>query len=261
MTQPTEKPTLIITGASGCIGRAYARTVASSAKLILVDRDENNLMQLCSELSSSDQCENHSVTCDLSDESAREDLLKQIKAEHKKINGLVNNAAFTGDTNLKGWVAPFEKQSLETWRAAIEVNITAAFHLSQGLSELLKASRDGHILNIGSIYGDLGPDMRLYDNTNMGNPAAYAASKGGLIQLTRWLATTLAPDVRVNCVSPGGILRGQPDTFIKAYEARTPLGRMATEEDIIAAMLFLTIGKSQYITGHNLIVDGGFSIW
>ena len=152
-------------------------------------------------------------------------------------------------------------QTLETWRAAIEVNLTTAFHLSQGLSELLKVSRDGHILNIGSIYGDLGPDMRLYENTSMGNPAAYAASKGGLIQLTKWLATTMAPHVRVNCVSPGGLLRGQPDTFIKAYEARTPLGRMAKEGDIIAAMLFLTIGESQYITGHNLVVDGGFSIW
>lgn len=261
MTQPSEKPTLIITGASGCIGRSYAKAATSSANLILIDRNESDLSQLCSELSSSDPCETHAITCDLANEDAREDLLKQIKAEHKEINGLINNAAFTGDTNLEGWVAPFEKQSLVTWRAAIEVNLTAAFHLSQGLSELLRASRDGHILNIGSIYGDLGPDMRLYEHTSMGNPAAYAASKGGLIQLTKWLATNMAPDVRVNCVSPGGVLRDQPDTFIKAYEARTPLGRMAKEEDIIAAMLFLTIGKSQYITGHNLVVDGGFSIW
>lgn len=261
MTQSSEKPTLIITGASGYIGRAYAKAVTGYANLVLIDKNESDLSQLCSELSSSKLCKTYSMTCDLANEDARENILKQIKAKHKKINGLVNNAAFTGDTSLEGWVAPFEKQSLETWRIAIEVNLTAAFHLSQGLSELLKASRDGHILNIGSIYGNLGPDMRLYQNTNMGNPAAYAASKGGLIQLTKWLATIMAPDVRVNCISPGGVSRGQPETFIKSYEARTPLGRMATEEDIVAAMIFLTIGKSQYITGHNLVVDGGFSIW
>ena len=261
MTQFSDKPTLIITGASGYIGRAYARAVTKVANLILVDRNENDLRQLCDELSLSQPFKNHSLACDLSNEDSRKDLMKQIKTEHKEINGLINNAAYTGDTNLAGWVAPFEKQSLETWRKAIEINLTAAFHLSQGLGELLKASRDGHILNIGSIYGDLGPDMRLYKDTTMGNPAAYAASKGGLIQLTKWLATNMAPDVRVNCVSPGGVLRDQPEKFIKAYEARTPLGRMAKEEDIVAAMLFLTIGKSQYITGHNLVVDGGFSIW
>ena len=95
----------------------------------------------------------------------------------------------------------------------------------------------------------------------MGNPAAYAASKGAISQLTRWLATVLAPDVRVNCVSPGGILRNQPECFIEAYKQKVPLKRMATEDDILGAMLFLTLGSAHYITGQNLIVDGGFSIW
>ena len=95
----------------------------------------------------------------------------------------------------------------------------------------------------------------------MGNPAAYAASKGGLIQLTRWLATVLAPEIRVNCISPGGVFRDQPSSFVQAYESRTPLKRMATEADIVGAMMFLTLGESRYITGQNLMVDGGFSIW
>ena len=125
----------------------------------------------------------------------------------------------------------------------------------------MKLADDGNILNIGSIYGELGPDMRIYSGTDMGNPAAYAASKGAISQLTRWLAAVLAPEVRVNCISPGGILRNQPKRFIEAYEQKVPLKRMATEEDVVGAMLFLTLGAAQYITGHNLVIDGGFSIW
>jgi NAD(P)-dependent dehydrogenase (short-subunit alcohol dehydrogenase family) len=95
----------------------------------------------------------------------------------------------------------------------------------------------------------------------MGNPAAYAASKGGLIQLSRWLATTLAPSIRVNCISPGGVLRDQPEIFVKRYEAHTPLGRMATEDDLRGAIAYLATDLSAYCTGHDLVVDGGWSAW
>jgi NAD(P)-dependent dehydrogenase (short-subunit alcohol dehydrogenase family) len=95
----------------------------------------------------------------------------------------------------------------------------------------------------------------------MGNAAGYAASKGGVVQLTRWLATTLAPDVRVNCLTPGGVSRGQPESFQAAYRDRTPLGRMATEEDYKGAVAYLASDLSRYVTGHNLVVDGGWTAW
>ena len=95
----------------------------------------------------------------------------------------------------------------------------------------------------------------------MGNPAAYAATKGGLLQLTRWLATTLAPDVRVNAVSPGGILRNQPKVFIRRYEKRTPLQRMAVEDDFKGVTAFLASDLSEYATGQNIIIDGGWTCW
>ncbi len=95
----------------------------------------------------------------------------------------------------------------------------------------------------------------------MGNPAGYAASKGGLIQLTRWLATVLAPDVRVNAITPGGIWRDQPETFREQYVARTPLGRMGTEGDLKGAAAYLASNLSAYVTGQNLIVDGGWTAW
>ena len=95
----------------------------------------------------------------------------------------------------------------------------------------------------------------------MGNPAAYAASKGGVVQLSRWLSTTVAPDVRVNTVSPGGIRRNQPESFINKYEAKTPLGRMGTEEDFVGIIGYLASDLSSYVTGQNILVDGGWSVW
>jgi len=141
------------------------------------------------------------------------------------------------------------------------VNLTAAFHLCQGLAPLLSYSCRGSIINIASIYGEYGPDWALYEGTTLSNPAAYGASKGGLLQLTRWLATTMAPHVRVNAISPGGISRGQPKTFVDKYEKRTPLRRMATENDFSGAVAFLASDMSAYVTGQNLSIDGGWGVW
>jgi NAD(P)-dependent dehydrogenase (short-subunit alcohol dehydrogenase family) len=141
------------------------------------------------------------------------------------------------------------------------VNLTAPFFLVQACAKALARSGHGSVINIGSTYGIVGPDMRLYQGTTMGNPAAYAATKGGLMQVTRWLATVMAPKVRVNAVSYGGMKRGQPAAFQRRYVARTPLRRMATEEDAKGAVAFLASDMSAYVTGHNLIVDGGWTAW
>ena len=250
---------IIITGATGHLGRCYAAEAADKAALILIDRDQYKLTELVSQLPNPSW---HSVyAIDLANEDQRKTIIQKILEQNKVIDILVNTAAYTGDTIKNGWVVPFEEQSIDAWRAALEVNLTACFDLCQKLYPRMKLADDGNILNIGSIYGELGPDMRIYSGTDMGNPAAYAASKGAISQLTRWLAAVLAPEVRVNCISPGGILRNQPKRFIEAYEQKVPLKRMATEEDVVGAMLFLTLGSAHYITGHNLVIDGGFSIW
>jgi NAD(P)-dependent dehydrogenase (short-subunit alcohol dehydrogenase family) len=124
----------------------------------------------------------------------------------------------------------------------------------------MKKSTGASIINIASIYGQLGPDWRLYDGTEMGNPAAYSSSKGGLIQLTRWLSTTLTPSVRANVICPGGIFRNQPEMFVSRYEKKTPLGRMATEDDLRGTLGFLASDLSQYLTGQVLTVDGGLGV-
>jgi NAD(P)-dependent dehydrogenase (short-subunit alcohol dehydrogenase family) len=150
---------------------------------------------------------------------------------------------------------------VEVWRRALDVNLTAVFVLTQACAAALRASGHGSVIVFGSTYGVVGPDWRIYAGTDMGNAAGYAASKGGAIQLSRWLATTLAPDVRVNALTPGGVARDQPQSFQDAYAARTPLGRMAAEEDYKGAAVFLASDLSRYVTGHNLIVDGGWTAW
>ena len=252
----------LVTGATGHLGRVICETLRElSADLILIDRDQNELEKLANLLREK-QCGEVKVICtDLEKEEQRDHLIQEVVENCSNLNVLINNAAFVGTSNLKGWAVPFEEQSLETWRRAIEVNLTAPFHLIQKLTPLMRCSEGASIINIGSIYGLLGPDWRLYDGTKMANPAAYAASKGGLMQFTRWLATTLAPEIRVNAIAPGGIFRNQPNEFIKKYQERVPLGRMAKETDFRGAILFLVTDISAYCTGQILTVDGGFGIW
>ncbi len=251
----------LVTGASGGLGRMMSHTLAElGADLILVDRQGTPLAELASEVASKWRGGVEIRYCDLESQSMREILVAEL-IQAGQLDILINNAAFVGTSDLQGWGVPFPEQSIETWRRALEVNLTAAFHLCQGLAPLLQASGRGAIINLGSIYGEYGPDWGLYAGTSMSNPAAYGASKGGLLQLTRWLATTMAPKVRVNSISPGGIARGQVDEFVRRYEARTPLGRMATEDDFRGVVAFLASDMSAYVTGQNLSVDGGWGIW
>lgn len=199
--------------------------------------------------------------CDLEDAGQREALAARALGNGPGVDILVNNAAFVGTSGLSGWAVPFEDQSVETWRRALEVNLTSVFHLCQLFAPALKAGSASSIINIASIYGEYGPDWSLYEGTAMANPAAYGASKGGVIQFTRWLATTLGPEVRVNAISPGGVARGQPESFVERYEARTPLRRMAIEDDFRGAIAYLASGMSAYVTGQVLRVDGGWGVW
>lgn len=253
------RKTILLTGAAGYIGSEFVLKLQNQANFILVDSNQIGLGALLNKLPKNDK--NHIFGVDLADPNSRASSLDEIIKTIDHLDVLINCAAYTGSTSRIGWVSDFEAQSLTTWREAIEVNLTACFEFSQKLVPKLRKSEDGNILNISSIYGLLGPDMSLYEGTSMGNPAAYAVSKGGLIQLTRWLSTVLAPEIRVNCISPGGVFRGQPDSFIEAYQKKVPLGRMASEADIIGAMEFLTFGSSKYVTGQNLVIDGGFSAW
>jgi NAD(P)-dependent dehydrogenase (short-subunit alcohol dehydrogenase family) len=249
----------LVTGACGCLGKVISETLAElGCNLLLLDKCLDQLSILESDIKNAFQVKAEIIDCDLESQESRDLTIKKV-SKLENLDILINNAAFVGSSNLHGWSEPFELQSVDTWKRALEVNLTSVFHLTQGCYSLLEKS-NGCIINIGSIYGKLGPDWNLYNGTEMGNPAAYAASKGGLIQLTRWFSTTLAPKVRVNCISPGGIYRNQPKEFVERYEAKTPLKRMAYEEDFKGIITYLATNMSSYTTGQNFIIDGGYSI-
>ncbi len=252
----------MVTGATGGLGTVIAETLAElGSDLILVDRDKAEIEALQSRLSDTFGVSIIGSVCDLEQQDQREVLIDGIVSDGQELNILINNAAFVGTTNLPGWNAPFTEQSVETWRRALEVNLVAPFELCRGMSQIMKHSRGANIINIASIYGQFGPDWRMYENTNMNNPAAYGASKAGLIQLTKWLSTTLAPDIRVNAISPGGVFTGQQESFVDAYSSRTPLRRMARYGDFAGGVAFLATEMAEYVTGQVLNVDGGWGVW
>jgi NAD(P)-dependent dehydrogenase (short-subunit alcohol dehydrogenase family) len=250
----------LVTGGAGHIGAAICDALAESGcALAVLDRKSASLKW--EKNASRFDVPTHYFEVDLADERATRLVVERVIQKFGRLDILVNNAAFVADNALTGWATEFQKQDVNTWRRAIEVNLTAALVICQAALPALSAGGHGSIINLASIYGVVGPDWRLYEGTDMGNPAAYAASKGGLIQFSRWLATTVAPAVRVNVVSPGGVERGQPEAFRKRYEERTPLGRMATEEDFKGVVAFLASDASAYVTGQNIVVDGGWSAW
>jgi NAD(P)-dependent dehydrogenase (short-subunit alcohol dehydrogenase family) len=254
--------TSLITGAAGGLGQIFSETLAElGSNLILVDLP--NLEHKCDVKKFSEKFGINALfhPCDLEIREQRLDLITMMLNSKSELSVLVNNAALVGNSDLVGWTVPFKDQSLKTWHKAFEINLTSVFDLCQGLFPIMRKSVGANIINISSIYGLFGPDWKLYENTKMGNSAAYAASKSGLIGLTRWLSTALAPEIRVNAIAPGGIFRNQPDEFVRKYSLSTPLGRMATENDFRGAIQFLASDLSNYVTGQVLTVDGGFSVW
>jgi NAD(P)-dependent dehydrogenase (short-subunit alcohol dehydrogenase family) len=237
----------LVAGGGGHIGGAAVEALRESgAQVVVCDVAEGD--------------GDESIRCDLRDEGEARGAVREAERRLGGLDVLVHCAALVGSSATAGWAAPFEEQTVDAWSEALLVNLVSAFVLVQEARDALVASGRGSVILFGSIYGVVGPDPALYDGTDMVNPVAYGASKGGVIQLMRYLATTLAP-VRVNAISPGGIAREQLPVFRERYESRTPLGRMGSEEDIKGAVAYLAGDLSAYVTGHNLVVDGGWTAW
>lgn len=252
----------LITGGAGHIGTVIGEGLAElGASVAVIDLDQAACDVTAEQIGRKQSARTLGLAVDLTDADEVRSAPQRVVAEFGRLDIVVHSAAYGGDTKFPGWAVPFDEQTTEAWDRALRVNLTSAFVLAQAARQPLIDSGRGSVVFISSIYGLVAPDMSLYEGTTMANPAGYGASKGGLLQLMRYLATVLAPQIRVNAISPGGVWRQQPEAFHDRYRARTPLGRMATEEDLKGAAAYLSSDLSQYVTGHNLIVDGGWTVW
>lgn len=251
----------VVTGGAGNLGAAICETLAElGAEVCLIDMAADRAQARAEELSRRFGKRATAVGVDITHENEVERGVFEILDRYGRLDILINNAAYApGDLPPDGF--GIDEQNLAQWHAQLEVILTGAFLMIRTSAKHLAAHGNGTVINIASIYGLVGPDPSLYADTAMVNEAHYAAGKGGLLQLTRYCATMLAPTVRVNCIAPGGMRHNQTEVFHQRYRSRTPLGRMACEEDVKGAIAYLATDLSAYVTGQILSVDGGWTAW
>jgi len=261
----------LVTGGGGLLGSEFCRTLAEGgAAVAVVDVDEAACRRASGGLLQAGH-EARPFVCDIGDATSIDGTVNRILAEFGRIDILVNSAAldpkFDADASKKG-IAPggFEDYPLDQWNAALQVNLTGTFLMTQAcVKPMLNQGGRGSIINICSTYGLNGPDQRLYvkDGKRVGyKPVYYTVTKAGILGFTKYLAAYYAgTEIRVNALTPGGVFNDHEDYFVRNYSSRTILGRMARVDEMSGALLFLASDASSYMTGANLVVDGGWTAW
>lgn len=239
---------VIVTGANGLLGRRHVQALQHAGGTVIgIDVDE----------------------MDVTDAASIRAMRDRILQEHGRIDVIVNNAAMNDAVENSGQdptLSMFENYPLELWRRVLDVNVTGMYLCSQVFGSTMRTQGRGSIINIASTYGIVAPDQSLYreeDGTqSFYKGPAYPTSKGAVLMFTKYLAAYWgSAGIRVNALSPGGVENGQSPSFVHRYSQRTPLGRMASDEDYMGALVFLASDASSYMTGQNLVVDGGWTTW
>ena len=253
--------TVIITGAAGLLGSQYAEgLINSGANVVLAELNDKLSKEIEKKLGKKNNSRILVVKLDLTSKKSIQSMVKKVLEKYSRIDVLINNAADQGDSKLRK--TPFEEFPLKNWNHAIDVNLTGVFLCCQEIGKIMVKQRNGVIINISSTYGIVGPDQRIYGKSGQNSAAFYAATKGSIINLTRYLAAYWqGKGIRVNTLSPGGVEKGQDKEFIKKYSHKTMIGRMAKRDEYVGPILFLASDASSYMTGSNLIVDGGWTAW
>ncbi|RKY90460.1 gluconate 5-dehydrogenase [candidate division KSB1 bacterium] len=248
----------IVTGGATGLGLQMATALAEAGATVII---ASRRLALCEEVASQLRGENLKVfpgRVDVTDPHSVNELIKMVVDKFDHIDILVNNAGMPGAD------IPVETGTLDDWQKLMDANVASIFLCSQAVGKVMIEQKRGKIINIASMYGIVGTDQRLYDESPgmIRGCMAYAASKGGVIAATRFLAVYWAKyNINVNCISPGGFYRNQDENFVRNYCYRTPLGRMGGSDDLKGAVGYLSSAASDYVTGHNLVVDGGFTVW
>jgi NAD(P)-dependent dehydrogenase (short-subunit alcohol dehydrogenase family) len=252
--------TIIITGGAGLLGSAFSKACAESeANVIIVDVDGNKGNDLVGTLKK--ETKNNNIIfqkCDITNVSDIQSLIDMALEKFDKIDALVNNAY----PRNKNYGRKFEDIDYVDFCENVDMHLGGYFLMAQQVAKAMTKQKNGNIINMASIYGFAAPRFEIYERTKMTMPAEYAAIKGAIINLTRYLASYLGKyNIRVNAISPGGVYDNQPETFVETYSKKVVLGnRMANSDDLTNVLIFLLSDASKYITGQNHIVDGGWSL-
>lgn len=252
------KAIAVVTGGAGLIGKSVVIGLAQAgAKVYIADVDQKAGKELKKTLDKK-KLSSEYIQLDMTNINSIKLSIKSIIKREKKIDIWVNCAY----PRTPDWSSKFEDIKYESWKKNVDMHLNGYFLCCQQIGKQMKKQKKGSIINFGSTYGIVGPTFSIYEGSNMTMPAAYAAIKGGIINFTRYLAAYYAKDgIRVNAICPGGIYNNQPAVFVKKYAEKTPMGRMGLSEEIAGPVIFLASEASSYITGHILMVDGGWTVW
>lgn len=264
---------VIITGGTGMLGSEYAKALASAgASIVLVDLDADVCEKKAGELENKFKNRMMGIKADITKKEEVKAMMEKVEQEFGRVDVLINNAAFNCPASDKiNCFASFEDYPLSLWKKSIDVNLTGAFFCTQeAIRLMLKKRIEGNIINICSTYGVVAPDQSIYasitcpedSSKKFVKPADYSTTKSAILNFTRYIAAAFGKKgIRANTMTLGGVFDNQDETFVKEYSKKTPLGRMANKTDYNGAILFLSSDASKYMTGANLIIDGGWTCW
>jgi len=264
---------IVITGGAGFLGMNFSEAVAEMGALpVLLDINEKDIKEAVNILSKKGY-KSDGFVINITDKNDVQRVIKNIEEKYKCINVLINSAAFAMK-NLQaggdGFFAPFEEYEEDLWQISLDVNLTGTFLITQAVGKVMKAQHAGVVINVASDVALISPDHRIYvpdehfdyKGVAFNTPIAYPVTKAGILSFTRYLATYWAKDgIRVNSISPAGVYKNHDPKFVEQLAFRIPLGRMAFPEELKGPIVFLASDASSFMTGANLIIDGGRTIW
>ncbi len=247
---------VLLIGGNGLLGAEYTSYLSDKVKyLSVLDLSSNNINKYIND---------ENITFFKCNILERKKFVKKINTAISKMKGvdvLINNAALTSEFSLKNR-SIFNEFDYETWDESIKVTLYGSYLASIAVIPSMVKLKKGQIINVASHYGVVSPNHNIYKGENFNCPLSYSVAKTAIIGMTKWLATKYADKgIRVNCISPGGVENKQSKTFIKKYKALNPMKRMARKSEFNELLHYLISDSSEYVIGHNFIVDGGASVW
>ena len=258
----------LISGGTGFLGSHFARALAeSNARVVALDVQDPERTGAAGLWGPLFGSRIFYEQCDITDPASTASVVSRVHAEHRTVDVLINCAAidpkFEQDDKASLAAQHFTSFRLSDWQQSLDVNMTGAFLLCQAVCRVFEEQQSGNIINICSTYGLVGPDQRIYnegDEMAFVKPVTYSVTKSAVLGLTRYLAAYYrGKNIRVNALTPGGVERDHDKDFVRRYSAKTIVGRMARPDDLTGAVIFLASDASSYMTGANLVVDGGWT--